>query len=248
VLEAIAPGRNWRPKELRDVIVPAGDFVFQDGQMKSTRAFRIDAAEVTVWQYAVFLDQVGSRTDYDHPNQPQGKGHRNPDWDALRRAAFGFSKFHGREVTPNAPATFLDWFDAYAYARWRGRRLPTEEEWEKASRGPNGWRYPWGNAPQPNAANILTPLRGVAGPSDVAEWKDDRGPYGAYDMAGNVSEWTASYQTNGEPVVKGGNFENESADLTRRILHLSPLTRDARIGFRTVVDEGTGPAGPTPGL
>jgi formylglycine-generating enzyme required for sulfatase activity len=56
-------------------------------------------------------------------------------------------------------------------------------------------------------------------------------------MAGNVSEWTASFDADGNPVVKGGNFGNENADLTRRILHLSPLTRDARIGFRTAVDD-----------
>jgi len=192
---------------------------------------------VTVWQYALFLDQIGNRTDYDHPNQPRVKGHRNPEWDDLSRAAFSRSKFHGYQVSPNAPAACIDWFDAYAYARWRGRRLPTEEEWEKAGRGPSGWRYPWGNVPRPDAANLAGPNRTVPGPSDVAAWKADRSPYGAYDMAGNVSEWTASFDADGNPVVKGGNFGNENADLTRRILHLSPSTRDLRIGFRTAVDD-----------
>ncbi|MBV9490775.1 MAG: SUMF1/EgtB/PvdO family nonheme iron enzyme [Verrucomicrobia bacterium] len=248
LLDAVAPGWNWRPRELRDVLVPAGDFVFQDGQKAFTGAFRIDDTEITVRQYAAFLDQVGSRTDFDHPNQPRGKGHRSPEWDALRRAAFGFSKFHGRDVTPNTPAAFVDWFDAYAYARWRGRRLPTEEEWEKAGRGRDGWRFPWGNAPYPGAANIRVPEREITGPSEVATWKVDRSPYGVYDMAGNVSEWTASFDANGEPIVKGGNFESDRADLTRRILRLSPLTTDARIGFRTVADEGTGPAQRSPGL
>ncbi|MBV9997718.1 MAG: SUMF1/EgtB/PvdO family nonheme iron enzyme [Verrucomicrobia bacterium] len=230
-------GRYWRPKEFPDVLVPAGEFVFQDGQIRSTRAFRIDATEVTVWQYALFLDQVGDRTDYDHPNQPRGKTHRSPEWDEFSRAAFSYSKFHGHQVTPNAPAACVDWFDAYAYARWRGRRLPTEEEWEKAGRGPGGWHYPWGNAPRPDAANLAGPNRvAVPGPGDVAAWKIDRSPYGAYDMAGNVSEWTASFDADGTPVIKGGNFGNENADLTRRILHLSPVTRDARIGFRTVID------------
>lgn len=231
-------GQYWHPKELPDVPVPAGEFVFQDGQIKSTRAFRIDATEVTVWQYALFLDQIGNRTDYDHPNQPRGKGHRSPEWDTFSRAAFRCSRFHGHQVSPNVPAACIDWFDAYAYARWRGRRLPTEEEWEKAGRGPSGWRYPWGNAPRPDAANLAGPNRvTIPGPSDVATWKADRSPYGAYGMAGNVSEWTASFDADGTPVVKGGNFDNENADLTRRILHLSPLTRDARIGFRTAVDD-----------
>jgi formylglycine-generating enzyme required for sulfatase activity len=248
MLSTVPQGRYWQPKELPDVPVPAGEFVFQDGQIKSTRAFRIDATEVTVWQYALFLDQIGSRTDYDHPNQPRGKGHRSPEWDDFSRAAFSCSKFHGHQVTPNVPATCVDWFDAYAYARWRGRRLPTEEEWEKAGRGPSGWHYPWGNASRPDAANLAGPNRAVPGPSDVAAWKVDRSPYGAYDMAGNVSEWTASVDADGNPVIKGGNFGNENANLTRRILHLSPLTRDARIGFRTAVDEKSVPSGPSAGL
>ena len=99
------------------------------------------------------------------------------------------------------------------------------------------------------AANVAGPNRAtVPGPSDVAAWKADRSSYGAYDMAGNVSEWTASFDADGTPVVKGGNFGNENADLTRRILHLSPLTRDARIGFRTAVDDNFAAPGPSAGL
>ncbi len=141
--------------------------------------------------------------------------------------------FHGVRLNPNFPAVYLDWFDAYAFARWKGRRLPTELEWEKAGRGTDGRRYPWGTNMIANAANLLGVLPSGPGWTEVGVWKVDRSPYGVYDMAGNVSEWTASDDGQGNPVVRGGNFRSDSGELTRRILHLSPETKDERIGFRT---------------
>lgn len=81
------------------------------------------------------------------------------------------------------------------------------------------------------AANLQAP-----GWSDVATRPKDRSPFGIYDMAGNVSEWTESTDDPGLPVIRGGNFQNDDGELTRRILNVSPLTRDARIGFRTARD------------
>jgi hypothetical protein len=236
VLGWIDPYPPWRLKGPLEVRIPAGKFIFHDGERAATGAYSIDAAEITIWQYAAFVDDVGSRTEFDHPNQPKGKGHTNPAWEAYRRAGFAGAVFHGQRLTPNVPAAYVDWFDAYAYAHWRHRRLPTEAEWEKAGRGSSGSRYPWGDDVRAGAANIASPEKAVAGPTEAGAWPLDRSAYGIYDLAGNVSEWTASFDQEGDPVVKGGNFNSDDADLRRRVLHLDLLTRDGRLGFRTAGD------------
>ena len=138
------------------------------------------------------------------------------------------------KFTPNFPAVFIDWFDAYAYSKWKGRRLPTEEEWEKAARGEKGLRYPWGNSFQHGAANLAGNGSQILGWTAVGVWPLDRSQYGVFDMAGNVSEWTGTWAENGNPVVRGGNFLNTEGETTRRVVNLLPETIDARIGFRAV--------------
>jgi formylglycine-generating enzyme required for sulfatase activity len=230
---------KWVPTQSCQVEIPAGEFIYQDGETRRTGSFNIDATEVTVWQYADFLKAIGDRTDFDHPAQPKNRRHTNRDWEAYSRAAFALDHFRGVVVTPNFPAVFIDWFDAYAYSKWKGRRLPTEEEWEKSARGEMGLRYPWGDVLERGATNVLGNGIQVSGWSAVGSWRRDRSQYGVFDMAGNVSEWTGTWAENRNPVVRGGNFLNTEAEITRRILNLAPGTIDARIGFRTV-GEGQG--------
>jgi formylglycine-generating enzyme required for sulfatase activity len=227
---------GWQKHTPTRILIPPGPFLFQDDRQLDVPAFNIDSTEVTVWQYQEFLNAVGDDTRYDHPNQRVGKRHTNPSWEAYAKAAFAEIEFKGVRLNPNFPAVYLDWFDAYAFAKWRNRRLPTEIEWEKAGRGTDGRRYPWGDEPKAGGGNLYSGAQRTAGWSEVGQYSVDSSPYGVRDLAGNVSEWTASDDGSGSPVVRGGNFMSEDGQLTRRVVGLSPYTIDERIGFRTAGD------------
>ena len=174
--------------------IPAGKFLFGEAmEERELPHFWIDKTPVTNAEYKHFLD---TNPDYPVPFVEKDWAQLY-NWDKQSR-----SFLQGRD---NHPVALITHQDATTYAEWIGARLPTEEEWEKAARGTDGRRFPWGkwheNRCNTAEANILTTTPvGYYSP-------DGDSPYGCTDMAGNVWEWTATKEDIGW-VVRGGSFIN----------------------------------------
>jgi formylglycine-generating enzyme required for sulfatase activity/CheY-like chemotaxis protein len=248
------------------VEIPAGEFTYQDGEKVDLPAFWIDRYEVSIAEYKMFLDFLaanpGEAEKLAHPDMPKGKSHVPLDWadnNALEPPMPGYytravkwKQYKEAPLNIDSPVFNVDWFDAYAYAKWKGRRLPTEQEWEKAARGTDARKYPWGNeedAKRVNSGTDFDPNPKKGGDTDgFKRWspadqpEGDKSPRGIRGMAGNVSEWTATWAPSedgmaGEvPVVRGGNWGNPEHHITRRRAILDPLQPQDTLGFRTVSD------------
>ena len=189
--------------------------------------FYIDKYEVTHQRYAQFLAATGRRAPVDWP---------------------------GGAMPPKLaahPVVNVTFDDACAYAAWAGKRLPTEAEWEKAARGTDGRVYPWGNSAQ--GRKTASGADGKERLWPAGSFPDDVSPCGAFDMAGNAWEWTASwyeaYPGNDEleleygrkfRVIRGGGaIDYYGAVATRRCADRArsvPYGAYDGLGFRCVME------------
>jgi formylglycine-generating enzyme required for sulfatase activity len=252
------PVQTEAPIAERMVTIPAGPFIrgtdqggFDERPPREIylEAFEIDQYEVTNHQYGLFAAATGHRK--------AGPPSR-------------YAKNVGKTRGPNQPVVYVSWDDAQAYCQWKGKRLPTEAEWEKAMRGTDGRLWPWGNTEQPDAANWGRVNDGFEVTAPVGTFKLDSSPFGVFDGAGNIMEWVEDWYaenyyrespTSNPPspehgvyrVLRGGGYTTSGGDfrITSRS-KMVPDFRDETIGFRcatglktTPVRMGAGEGKPT---
>jgi formylglycine-generating enzyme required for sulfatase activity len=210
------------------VHVPGGTFMMgsnnddQDSRPAHTvtvRPFFLDSTEVSCEQYKKFLDATG------------------------RPAPAAWTNGSYPDGAARLPVTGVSWNDADAYARWAGKRLPTEEEWELAARGPDSLKYPWGNAWKAGCANADEEGSARKRMAEVGSHKCTS-PFGTDDMIGNAWEWTASdwvqypggrlqYPTKGnEKVIRGGSWES-SQEYASGVYRSGIETTNDKSGYKT---------------
>jgi len=173
-ISGLLPIIEWQRLEMM-VEVPEGEFIMgtdnkktdsqnRPAHKRSLDTYYIDKYPVTNAQYGRFV---------------AGTGHRTPiNWS---KGKFVPGKvFH--------PVTMVSWFDARDYCEWAGKRLPTEAEWEKAARGTDERRWPWGDVMD---TKLLNTYYNVGSTTPVGMYEGGASPYGALDMAGNVAQWIA---------------------------------------------------------
>lgn len=174
-VEALMSAEQWEDLAA-EIIIPAGPFLMGTNAERADKynqpqhevnlpTYKIDKYLVTHAEYARFVVMTKHRAPLDWVDGTI------PDGKTLY------------------PVTMVTWHDAVDYCSWAGKRLPTEEEWEKAARGADGRRWPWGNTMD---ASKLNTYYYVGSSTEVMKFKTGVSPYGVFDMAGNVSQWTSS--------------------------------------------------------
>lgn len=206
--EEIGPGFIYVP---RGAFLAGGDREAPDALPRSTpfvEDFAISRFPVSFREYCDFLDDL-SATDPGEAERRAPHDMRGSEGYAVRRADGGkweplptIIEGDARRMFPiedghlwNVPVVLVDWFDAAAYCRYATRRfgfdvrLPTELEWEKAARGTDGRRFPWGDRFDPTFCHMRQSRASLPQPEPMGTFPTDQSPYGVRDMAGGMREW-----------------------------------------------------------
>jgi iron(II)-dependent oxidoreductase len=216
--------------------------------------FWIERHKVTNAEFARFLNATGLR--------PAGRERRYDEDDADARIHLSQGRWAADPGFESHPVVEVSWFGARDYCAWKGRRLPTEAEWEKAARGDDRRIYPWGAAtPAPHLAVFGRPYNAT---EPASGRPDGTSPHRVEDMLGNLREWTATvlrpypYRTDGdrEPytgatgrvVVRGASHDDpaDSLALTRRRSYdrRGAAAGHHFVGFRCATSEDLGEVAP----
>lgn len=177
------------------VLIPGGEFIMgtdSDGANNDQKpahtvyldAYYIDKHEVTNAQYEEFIVNGGYK---------EKEFWTKEGWDFIQKYKVGSPLKYGRNpisTEPDHPVIGVTWYEANAYAKWAGKRLPTEAEWEKAARGTDRRIYPWGNKMDFSKLNYFPHTTKLF---SVGSFPKGASPYGIMDMAGSVWEWTADW-------------------------------------------------------
>jgi len=230
--------RERIPESEGMVYIPRGEFL-----MGSNMRWEDESPEYAIRLHAYFIDRF-EVTNRAYARFVDATSHPAPKhWEGGAAS----------KKLENHPVTHVDWDDAQAFCGWADKRLPSEQEWEKAARGTDGRQYPWGNVFHEERSN--NPQKESKGTEPVGSYENGKSPYGLYDMSGNVWEWIDAWYgphpgneiPNDEygkksRVSKGGSWFNclfyncgiSAPSYNRAFLH--PLTRNASLGFRCVKD------------
>lgn len=247
---ASPPGKPLKPYEILQARAGQGWGKLEPRTVR-VAAFAIDRHEVTNARYRKFLDAISKSRDHGacHPDEPGDKDHTPRYWRDFNPllADTGYARtapFSARTFREDGkPVVGVDWYDAFAYAAWAGKRLPTEAEWELAARGSDGRGWPWGNEWQWGRANTGGERRGrdipfggqerdgYIYPAPVGSYPEGRSPFGLDDMAGNAAEWTSG------GAIRGGSSASlpSGVRVTARELR-EPSYRAFTVGFRCAKD------------
>lgn len=252
------------------VRIPAGEFPYQEGgKTATTGEFWIDEYEVTLGQYLTFLKAVKGSGDIAKYLPPEVKEPTKFSaepllWPNIIKTIKSGQTWEGQSISLDYPVFNVSWFQAAAYAKWAGKRLPTEEEWEKAAAlqkdGKTVLKFVWGDELDQTKANLGSDYApgkpadggkndGFNGPSPVNGKKTDRSAFGVGGLTGNVSEWTASWSERlgtKVPVIRGASFASASLEknalITRRVVREPAEAQQAWLGFRCVSDRPPAPS------
>lgn len=220
----VEPLRMEAPAEM--VKVPKGPSLYGEERVREVidRDYWIDQYPVTNEKYRAFILAGG----YGNQRYWSKEG-----WEWKTEDNITVPEFWNDTIWNKSdyPVVGVSYYEAEAYATWAGKRLPTEREWEKAARGEDGRKYPWGDEFDKNRCNSSNIFLLGGHTTPVTQYPKGVSPYGCYDMAGNVCEWCADWydETKDSRVLRGGSWNDKPG-------YLRVSYRDFDIGFRLAQD------------